>query len=547
MSYTRTHADTIKREYARQKGPIRHDKIVTTKHYVEKVARDRAPQVHKGTSRVSSQPTTGQKLLEAPEPPSAVHSRSVSVASTASSNAHEGFHLPPISEASTVASSAHSTPTSRASSVARSTVSEKHSQLPDSRAPSIIHGSQTSRSRSVASSASARSTIPESRRLPPISVTKSQNIASGIIGSHDEPVVHSPTSYSFPLSRAPSERTASVASSIRSKRTASTVSAARSRVDDEYAASVVSNSPSIARSTSSSYRPSVAHLEEDDIISVSGRASSVTGSTQSSVRTYRSDRDCSTVSSARSRVDESNWKPTSTRASSKASSSKSSRKADRDQRGRSTTSYTRSTHDDYEPEPTSYSERSISIRSHASSERSSSIYTDCSDPASSTATVRPSDHNAITLYNENPPYTAAALGDGDRHPSSQRRGSFDMSVVSYEGSDVSNMIRPDASVIDVAELSSRQPYQDADHATYNNGYGDPRYDPTAWQNRTQREADAARCGTYANLAQQWEEKRSGGSLPQGWAYARERQPDPQSSSRKRDHVKTPRDRNYGAC
>jgi hypothetical protein len=529
MSYTRTHADTIEREYARQKGPIRHDKIVTTKHYVEKVAKDRAPPVRKGTSRVSSQPTTGEKLLEAPEHPSAVHSRSVIVAGTASSNAHEETYPPPKSEASTVASSAHSTPTSRASSVARSTVSETHSQLSDSRDPSIIHGSQTARSPSVASSASARSTIPESRHLPPISVTKSHSIASGISGSHDEPVVHSPTNYSFPPSRAPSERTASVASSIRSKRTASTVSAARSRVDDKYAASVISNSPSPARSTGSSYRPSEAHLEEDDIISVSGRASSVTGSTQSSVRTYRSDRDCSTVSSARSRVDESNWKPTSTRASSKASSSKSSRKANRDHRGRSTTSYTRSAHDDYDPEPTPYSERSVSTRSHASSGRSSSVYTDCSDPASSTATVRPSDHNALTLYNENPPYTAAALGDGDQHPASRRRGSFDISVVSYDGSDVSNVIRPDVSVIDVAESSSKQPYQNADSPTYTNGYGDPRYNPTARQNRTQREADTARCGTYANLAQQWEEKRSGGSFPRGWAYARESQPDPRPS------------------
>jgi hypothetical protein len=141
----------------------------------------------------------------------------------------------------------------------------------------------------------------------------------------------------------------------------------------------------------------VAHLKEENVISVSGRASSIAGSTQSSVRTDMSDRDRSTVSNARSRVDESDWKLTSTRASSKASSSKSIRKADHDHRGRRTTSYTRSTHDNYDQEPTPYHERFSSTRSHASSERSSSIYTDCSDSASSVATVRPSDQNALTV------------------------------------------------------------------------------------------------------------------------------------------------------
>jgi hypothetical protein len=369
-------------------------------------------------------------------------------------------------------------------SVIPSAMSGNYSPLPESATSSLIQSAQPSRSLSIASVArnavtKAPHPLPLPLPPPPPSVSRSPSIAPSVINvkkkSSSPPQKDQSRGPSRALSSQPPASTvASIAPSTRSGHTASTVSTDRHRVEVEHTAPVTRNGRSEADMTTSSRKPRVVPPVQDDATPAPERASSTTASAHSSVKSSRSKRGGSTISNAKSYVYEGDHErsvpdePTSKRASSKVVSSKSDRKVSRDERGRSTTSRARNTQEELAEVTVTYEEdEDISTQSQSSSQRSSYNSSQRSCSVSSTDTIRPSDKNAMTVYKDDPTWTAKEVQADNSHRLSSRpkesRNLID--VKSYYGSDDDDMsvIRPDPSEVggeqSASERQSQQQYE----------------------------------------------------------------------------------------
>jgi hypothetical protein len=372
---------------------------------------------------------------------------------------------------------------SRAPSVASvipSAMSGSYSPSPESATSSLIQSAQPSRSLSVASVAGGA--VKEARHPltpPPTSVSRSPSIVTSVVNvkkksSSPPQEDRSRGPSKAPSSQPPAWRAASIAPSTRSEHTASTVSTNRHPIEVEHTAPVTRNGRSEADMTTSSRKPRVVPPVQDDATPAPERASSTTASAHSSVKSSRSKRGGSTISNAKSYVYEGDHErsipdePTSKRASSKVVSSKSDRKVSRDERGRSTTSRARNTQEELAEVTVTYEEdENISTQSQSSSQRSSYNSSQRSCSVSSTDTIRPSDKNAMTVYKDDPTWTAKEVQADNSHRLSSRpkesRNFID--VKSYYGSDDDDMsvIRPDPSEVggeqSASERQSQQQYE----------------------------------------------------------------------------------------